>query len=249
MKKGFTFKQFHVDDHGCGMPVSTDGVLLGAWASLPHPEATPGTNALLDIGCGSGLLALMAAQRIAAQYSQGSSPQILAVDIDPTAVTAARQNFILSPWHDRLQAEQQDIRSWATTQPAGAFHTILCNPPYFNSGEQANCQRRATARHTNTLSHQVLLSGLTHLLAADGCASLILPLTEGEALLAMLTDHQLYCRRLCQVRSTATKPVSRLLIELMHQPGHCEQTTLTIHQDGQYSPEFITLTRAFYLKL
>ncbi|UTM56800.1 methyltransferase [Photobacterium sp. CCB-ST2H9] len=244
MKKGFTFKQFHVDDHGCGMPVSTDGVLLGAWAQLPQSAITPGRNALLDIGCGSGLLALMAAQR-----TQASAPKILAVDIDPAAVAAARQNFAASPWHNRLQAEQQDIREWAAAQAAGSFSAIWCNPPYFNSGEQASCQRRATARHTDTLSHQALLTGLRHLLAADGCASLILPLTEGEALLTMLADHQLHCRRLCQVRSTNAKPVSRLLIELMHQPGDHEQTTLTIHQNGQYSPEFTELTRAFYLKL
>ncbi|MBD8512776.1 methyltransferase [Photobacterium sp. CAU 1568] len=247
MNKGFTFKHFHVDDHGCGMPVSTDGVLLGAWAwvsSCRDSQTQVNRQTILDIGCGSGLLSLMAAQR-----TQSGTADILALDIDPAAVTAAGKNFSASPWSVRLRAERQDIREWVRSQPKGRFQAILCNPPYFNHGEQANCQRRATARHTDTLSHSELLSCLQYLLAPAGQASLILPVYEGEALLTMLADYGLHCRRLCRVKSTAAKPVHRLLIALSPQDGDCDETQLTINQQGQYSAGFTALTRDFYLKL
>ncbi|WP_120511660.1 tRNA1(Val) (adenine(37)-N6)-methyltransferase [Photobacterium salinisoli] len=247
MNKGFTFKQFHVDDHGCGMPVSTDGVLLGAWARVSSCRDSQTGNScqtILDIGCGSGLLSLMAAQR-----TQSGTADILALDIDPAAVAAAGKNFSASPWSAQLQAERQDIRKWASSQPKGRFQTILCNPPYFNSGEQANCPRRATARHTDSLPHRELLSCLQYLLAPVGQASLILPLYEGEALLTMLDDYDLHCRRLCRVKSTASKPFHRLLIALSPQAGECDEAQLTIHQQGRYSAEFIALTQDFYLKL
>ena len=170
MAKGFTFKQFHVNDYGCGMPVSTDGVLLGTWADLPEQ------GQILDIGTGSGLLALVAAQRSAAR-----AIPVIAVEIDPAAAKAASQNFALSPWADRLQCIEQDVESWADQQPAGRFEAIVCNPPYFNTGQQAGCQARATARHTDSLSHHALLTVIRHLLSETGTASLILPEIRGPA--------------------------------------------------------------------
>ncbi|MGF1685562.1 methyltransferase [Photobacterium japonica] len=239
MAKGFTFKQFHVNDHGCGMPVSTDGVLLGAWATL-----TP-RGPMLDIGCGSGLLALMIAQR-----TQLDAPAaITAIDIDTGAVTAATLNFAASPWAERLHAQHADLAAWTAQQPAASFHSIVCNPPYFNSGEQAHCQARATARHTDSLSHATLLASLSHLLSEHGTASLILPEYEGQRLMAVAADHQLYCTQVCEVRSTATKPISRLLIALSHSPQTCEYSTLTIHEADRYSAHFTALTQDFYLKM
>lgn len=238
MAKGFTFKQFHVDDYGCGMPVSTDGVLLGTWAELP------GQGPILDIGTGSGLLALIAAQR-----SDKNANPIVAVEIDPAAAQAARKNFDRSPWASRLQCAEHNIESWAGTQPAASFSAIVCNPPYFNSGLQANCQARATARHTDTLPHQTLLAVIRHLLDESGTASLILPEFEGRQLLSLAASHQLYCRRLCEVRSTENKPVSRLLLALSRQQGEMHTEQLSIHHQGQYSAGFRALTRDFYLKL
>ena len=238
MAKGFTFKQFHVDDYGCGMPVSTDGVLLGTWAELPEH------GQILDIGTGSGLLALIAAQRSAL-----TALSIVAVEIDPAAAKAAGQNFERSPWSDRLQCIEQDVESWAGQQAPGSFGAIVCNPPYFNSGQQADCQARATARHTDSLSHHKLLAVIRHLLSDTGTASLILPEFEGRQLLKLAASHQLFCRRLCEVRSTEKKPVSRLLIALSPQPGEMHTEQLAIHHLGQYSAAFAALARDFYLKL
>ncbi|MDX1303327.1 tRNA1(Val) (adenine(37)-N6)-methyltransferase [Photobacterium sp.] len=245
MAKGFTFKQFHVDDDGCGMPVSTDGVLLGAWAELPRQ------GQIVDIGTGSGLLALMAAQRTAALPCT-----ISAIELDIAAAKAARHNFAASPWPARLHCIQQDIVHWMATQPAHSVDAIICNPPYFNSGLQADCEARATARHTDNLSHDVLLTTIQHLLTTEGAASLILPEYEGRQLLQSVAAYGLHCQRLCAVKSTEKKPASRLLIALS--PVRCARTIadetyqeeqLCIHDRGQYSSDFIALTRDFYLKL
>lgn len=238
MTKGFTFKQFHVNDHGCGMPVSTDGVMLGAWATLdPH-------GPILDIGTGSGLLALMAAQR-----TEGHQAVITAVEIDPGAARAARHNFMDSPWFDRFRVAECDIASWSASQPQGQVNSLICNPPYFNHGEQADCSARATARHTNTLSHHTLLAAISHLLSPTGIASVILPTYEGHQLIQAAASHQLFCHKICEIRTTDTKPVSRLLIALAHTDSTTTTESLVIHQNGTYSAAFTTLTRDFYLKM
>ncbi|WEM41891.1 methyltransferase [Photobacterium sp. DA100] len=238
MAKGFTFKQFHVNDHGCGMPVSTDGVMLGAWAALPV------SGQILDIGTGSGLLALMVAQRTA---EHGNA--ITAIEVDDGAAQAARRNFADSLWAPRIGLAHQTIQGWASQQPAGSVAAIVCNPPYFNHGEQADCQARATARHTDTLPHHELLAAINHLLSPTGSASLILPVYEGKQLIAAAPSHQLYCQRVCEVKTTERKVASRLLIALSASPSTCQTEQLVIHQGGEYSEAFVALTKAFYLKM
>nr|WP_051902102.1 methyltransferase [Photobacterium sanctipauli] len=211
---------------------------MGAWSEL-KPSGT-----ILDIGTGSGLLALMAAQR-----SEAIGQDIIALDIDSKAVAAAKSNFADSPWPARLAAHQYNIVAWAQQQAAGSIDTILCNPPYFNSGEQAGCQARATARHTNSLSHQDLLLSIKHLLSDTGVASLILPEYEGRQLIAMADSLSLPCSRVCEIRSTEKKPVNRLLIALSKSGRKTVSEQLVIHQQGRYSADFVALAREFYLKM
>ncbi|SMY37335.1 tRNA1(Val) (adenine(37)-N6)-methyltransferase [Photobacterium andalusiense] len=236
MSRSFSFKQFTINDHGCGMPISTDGVLLGAWARLPQQ------GHIVDIGTGSGLLALMAAQRTSATV-------ITAIELDATAVTAATANFAASPWQSRLQCIDSDITHWCQAIAAASIDSIICNPPYFNTGQQAQQQHRATARHTDTLSHQQLLATIRHLLTTDGCASLILPTYEGQQLLTQAAAYGLYCQRRCDVRSTPHKPFMRTLIELTKNCAITEQHQLCIHTENSYSSDFIALTKDFYLKM
>ncbi|QIL85012.1 methyltransferase [Vibrio sp. HDW18] len=233
INKSFQFKQFSIQEGQCGMPVSTDGVLLGSWA-FSTPPAT-----ILDIGCGTGLLSLMCAQRF-------SLAVITAIDIEASAYQATELNRKNSPWAARITSQQADILDW---QPLTRFAAIICNPPYFTSGASAQQPVRATARHTLGLSHPALIARLPQLLTSDGVASFILPKSEGEQFIALAQQAGLYLGRYCQVQATASKPVHRLLFELHRSPFISQATELVIQQHGAYSEPFCQLTRDFYLKM
>ncbi|MBY6186502.1 tRNA1(Val) (adenine(37)-N6)-methyltransferase [Marinobacter hydrocarbonoclasticus] len=230
----FTFKQFHVDDRDCGMPVSTDGVILGSWAALPE------SGQVLDLGTGSGLLALMCAQR--------SGASITAVELDPAACRQARANFAASPWADRMTLVETDVRDWSSPV---RYDAIICNPPYFNSGERSQRgNNRAQARHTDTLSHADLLTALARLLHPKGCASLILPTAEAEQLISEAPAFGLFLKRQCALSSRTGKPNQRWLLAFGTQPGEVMKEELVIHnQEGGYSSAFCALTQDFYLKM
>lgn len=236
--KDFQFKSFSIWGGESGMPVSTDGVLLGAWSAIRHAKT------ILDIGTGTGLLALMSAQR-------NPEASICAVDIEPRAITAATFNFNHSDWSQRLQLINSDISDFAFNHHE-KFESIICNPPYFNSGEQSQKGARATARHTGTLSHPALLCACWQLLASNGNASFILPTTEAEHFIEKANNNGWHLSRLCQVKTTPNKPVSRYLFELRKQPtpeNFVDDSILVIHQGDGYSAQFIALTQSFYLKM
>ena len=218
--KGFNFKQFCIEGGESGMPVSTDGVMLGAWIQSPNNAQ------ILDIGTGTGLLALMCAQRF-------TEAQVTAVDIELTAIEAAQKNVVQSPWSARVSVDHSDILDFTPTHP---FQRIICNPPYFNSGEQSKHSQRATARHTDTLGHKVLLQRCYHLLDDEGFIELAL--------------HQgWHLSRVCRVQPSEKKLVHRLLFELAKQPCDTQESHLIIHSHDGYSDDFVQLTREFYLKM
>ncbi len=231
--KGFKFKQFSIEGGESGMPVSTDGVMLGAWVECPIDAK------ILDIGTGTGLLALMCAQRF-------NQAQITAVDIEMTAVAAAKQNFTHSPWHERLTALHTDVLSFT---PPELFQRIICNPPYFNTGEQSKQSQRAIARHTDSLRHDALLKQCYQLLEEDGKASFVLPITEGEQFIELAQRQGWHLSRRCRVQPSERKPVHRLLFELAKQPCATQNSHLIIHSSDCYSDDFVQLTHEFYLKM
>ena len=237
----FTFKQFHVDDSHCGMPVSTDGVLLGAWAPLAQAKT------ILDIGAGSGLLSLMAAQR--------SEASILALEIDPMAARDCQHNIDQSPWRNRITLTQADLLDWyplAQTQTQTQFDHILCNPPYFDNGPQAQCDKRAQARHTDSLAFADLLRAIKHLLAPQGQASLILPAASLDRFLSLLPQCELALQARVDITTTPTKAPQRHLLCLSHGAPSTEVKTESLSirtASGEYSEAMVALTQAFYLKL
>lgn len=231
--KGFEFKQFKIEGGYSGMPVSTDGVLLGAWIDLTN------CSSLLDIGTGTGLLSLMCAQR-------NHKLKIEAIDIEPHAIEAARINFSSSPWSDRLTIYHNDVLKH---QFDHCFEAIICNPPYFNSGERAANSTRAVARHTSSLNHSQLLERCWSLLTATGCANFVLPATEGAQFLHIAQAQGWQLKRHCSIKPTSSKEVNRILFELSKQSVSTQYQQLIIHHNNGYSSDFIALTKDFYLKM
>jgi len=233
----FRFKQFSIDDAHCGMPVSTDGVLLGAWASAPQQ------GRLLDIGCGSGLLSLMLAQRY-------DGLAITALDIEESAVKATQKNRDNSPWCKRIFVIQANIIQWAYTQQAGSFDVIVCNPPYFTSGEIAQNKARGIARHTQRLDFLSLMRVTQYLLKPQAVAHFILPILQASQCIALAQSIGLHLVDSCMVKSTDNKPPFRHLFSLS--PcliAYREEKELRIKEKGVYSDDYVALTQDFYLKM
>ncbi len=234
--KGFTFKQFHIDHSRCAMKVGTDGTLLGAWAELPERECH-----ILDIGTGTGLIAIMVAQRTA-------SAHITAIDIDAECVAQARENVAACPWSDRIEITESSLQDFRCDRK---FDVIVSNPPYFIDSLLSPDAARTTARHTATLSFEDLAAGVMRLLAEEGRFSLILPPTEyGRFLTA--SRGRLFESRRCEVWSRPESGVKRIMAEFSTTPPAAPVIAekLTIEDKGPmgYSDEYRALTRDFYLK-
>ena len=230
----FTFKQFTVYHDRCAMKVGTDGVLLGAWTDVSNARR------ILDIGTGTGLIALMVAQRT-------TNVQITAIDIDAEAVNQARENVSSSPWKNRVGVMLQDVCTY--TSDTG-FDTIVSNPPYFIDSLKCPDSQRATARHTDTLDAPRLLEKVAELLTPDGRFSLILPADQTDELLRIAKTQGLYPSRWTQVITRPGLPPKRSLVEFRKNAQAYSVNELVIELDRHvYSEEYIALTREFYLKL
>lgn len=233
--KGFTFKQFHIDHSRCAMKVGTDGTLLGAWTTLPD------SGRILDIGTGTGLIAIMAAQR---------SPQsrITAIDIDEECIAQARENVIHSPWPDRVEVIHSSLQEFSVEE---RFDLVITNPPYFVDSLLSPDAARSTARHTDSLPFVDLVKGVERLLTPEGRFALILPPPEMERLLSVARA-RLFPERRCEVWTTPKSGCRRVMMELRLSPpeGKPRQERLIIEDSGPqgYSDEYRSLTRDFYLK-
>ena len=222
------------------MKVGTDALLLGAWSSVPT------TGDCLDIGCGSGVLSRMLAQRT------GPSQLVDAVELDTAAAAEARQNAAASPWSNRIRVIERDILTYpgsADHLAARCYQQILSNPPYFTAALTNPDRQKQLARHNDQLPFAGLLQTAATLLAAQGRFSLILPTEEADRLLALALCTDWYLLRVQQVRSQPDKAPSRTLLEL----GRYSSATVHLpelmirDQQGQYSPAYRQLLADFYL--
>jgi len=217
-------------------PVGTDGVLLGAWADVTQ------VRTILDIGTGTGLIALMLAQRT----EDIPGIRIQAIDFLQAAASCAQGNFARSPWAGRIQVAEQRIQDYAET--AGArFDLIVSNPPFFTETTRSPDPNRSQSRNSDALAIRDLLSAVGQLLAPQGRFCAVLPLREGQFLQEQGALSGLYCTRLTQVHSRKEKPLERILVQLERNPYPFERSCLVIQEhDHTYSEAFRELTSAFY---
>lgn len=231
---GFTFKQFHVAHDRCAMKVGTDGILLGAWAPLA------GARRVLDIGSGSGLIALMLAQR------STNDCQIDAVELDKDAAEQARENVAASPWAHRVSIMRSAIQEYQ----AAPYDLIVSNPPYFVAGQTFSDPARALARHTAGLDPRALLAACQRLLAPSGQVALVVPTPMADEILCISANFELHVSCYTAVITREGKEANRVLLLLGRGLNRCERGEIVIHSATRgYSDRYIQLTSPFYLKM
>ena len=230
----FRFKQFYVDDSRCAMKVGTDGVLLGAWA-----ECGDGVCRLLDVGTGSGLVALMLAQR-------NPYAHISAIDIDANAIAQTSENFRNSLWNDRLECTCIALQDYSS----GKFDYIVSNPPFFNNSLKAPDAARSTARHTDTLSTADLFSHSARLLNDSGVFSLIVPAWDEDLVMQTAKQYGFSLKRCCRVKGREEKPVKRLLLSFTKETKEqnvIEENLVLEEGINSRTAAYSLLAREFYL--
>lgn len=234
-KDCFTFKQFVVYQDRCAMKVGTDGTLLGAWAAMERPDGR-----ILDIGTGTGLIALMMAQRYPAA-------RVTAIDIDQAAVEQATDNVQKSPFADRIEVRMADVNAFEAGE---GYDAIVCNPPYFNNALLCPDNQRTQARHTLSLSYGQLMSAAYRLLDDAGLFSVIIPNDSFQQLESEAHLAGFFLSRVYGVRTITGKPVKRYMIELRKHPDKelVKNDVLIEDSPNNRSDWYRELTKDFYIK-
>ena len=256
----FRFKKFEVVNERSAMKVNTDGVLLGAIMTM-----TADDRRLLDIGTGTGTIALMAAQRLMDHtgcsfidaQDDNAVIRIDAIDIDEPSASEAAANFAKSPWADILNAYNLPLDDFAASlknsDPAQCepvlYDLIFSNPPYFDNALQAPEERRNAARHTSTgLSYREILDFASKNLSPNGRVALVLPADTELDLIRYARMSGLHLFRITRVRTVPRKAPTRIIAEFSRQRSDEPiNTILTIQESGEYSQEYLDLMREFYL--
>jgi tRNA1Val (adenine37-N6)-methyltransferase len=231
----FNFKQFSINQSGNVFRVGTDGVLLGAWVD------TAEVSSVLDIGTGTGLLALMMAQRI-------PDACITAIEPDQESFLCATENIRRSAWSATIDLRNWSLSEYRQENPA-RFDLIITNPPFFASSLQNRDQQKANFRHSSSLPHEEIISFAAEYLSDNGRLSLILPYAEGNVFIAGAAIAGLFCSRMTRVRALPGSPVNRLLLGFSRKSGSSPVKILTTGHPahGGYTSDYKELTKEFYL--
>lgn len=235
--KGFQFKEFKVEQDRCAMKIGTDGVLLGAWVDVPEH-----INSILDIGTGTGIIALQLAQRSDAEV-------IDALEIEPQAFEQAVENFENSLWADRLYCYHASLQEFVS-EIDEKYDLIISNPPYFNDTFKDLEKQRALARHTQELTFKELLEGVAKVLAIDGTVAFIIPYKEEISFLELAQNVNLFPSKISRYRGNINSELKRSLIQLKNEPHALVQEEFFLeHSRHEYSDHYKSLVKDFYLKL
>ena len=234
MKKPlFRFKQFDVAHDQCAMKVNTDGVLLGAWAEVNDAKS------ILDIGTGTGVIALMLAQR-------NSEAIIDAIDIDKDACKQARENFKQSKWSEQLNVFHSPLQGFT---PGKKYDAIISNPPYFIDDFKTGNPQKDIAKHSVALSYGQLIVGISQLLSEEGKVFLVLPSFQYSKIETIAGRENLFITKAAEVIAVEGKPPYLLLVQLERSKKQFSKERVTIqNSDGNFTDEYKLLTKEFYLK-
>ena len=239
MKKPFRFKRFNIEQDRTAMKIGTDGVLLGAWTSIEHDPVS-----ILDIGTGTGVIALILAQRTSAEL-------IDALEIDEDAYEQAVENFENSDWGDRLFCYHAAFDEFVEEmQKEEKYDLIVSNPPFYSADYSSGDVKRDRARFAQALPFEELLEGVSLLLSKKGKFNVIIPHSEEEKFLDMAADFKLFTQRISRVKGTPDSDIKRSLLELSFLDTSPEEDELIIEiARHQYTPQYIELVKDFYLKM
>lgn len=230
----FKFKQFTIVQDGCAMKVGTDGCLLGGWFDCSH------SINILDIGCGSGLIAIMAAQRCNAT--------ITGIEIDKNAAEQARENVKNSPWEERIEIVNDDLLNYTGDKK---FDTIVSNPPYFVNSLKCDDTSRTLARHSDSLGSREFFSKCAELSTPAPVVAIIIPTDIIEEWQSSAKEYGFNTKRITFVKTTPKKMPKRVLLEfvrtIVDKPE--EKTLVLENSPGEYSEEAKKILRDFYLKI
>tara|TARA_R110002049_G_scaffold306331_1_gene504639 strand:- start:64 stop:744 length:681 start_codon:yes stop_codon:yes gene_type:complete len=226
------------------MKIGTDGVLLAAWTSLDNNPYS-----ILDIGAGTGIIALMLAQR-------STADTIEAIELDDDAFEQCTENFEASIWADRLFCfhagfdEFVDEYDTSEVDNDELYDLIVSNPPFYTEEVTSGYEARDNARQNSSLPFNELLSGVSKLLAPNGVFSTIIPFKEEEIFITLAASFQLFPKRITRVKGNATALVKRSLIEFQLATVTLQTSELIIEEERhQYTQDYIDLTKDFYLKM
>ncbi|PZX95030.1 tRNA (adenine-N(6)-)-methyltransferase [Flavobacterium aquariorum] len=234
----FQFKQFSLEQDRCAMKIGTDGVLLGAWTPIENNPFS-----VLDIGTGTGIIALMLAQRSHAE-------QIDALEIDENTYEQAVDNFENSPWGDRLFCFHAGLDEFVE-EPEDEYDLIVSNPPFYTEDYKTENQQRDLARFSDALPFEDLIEAAALLLSENGIFSVIIPFKEEENFIAIAKEYELHPIKITRVKGNPNSDIKRSLLAFSSNESDTILKDELIIETGRhiYTPEYIELTKDFYLKM
>ncbi len=234
----FSFKQFSIQQDRCAMKIGTDGVLLGAWTPIENNPFS-----ILDIGAGTGVIALMLAQR-------SNAEQIDALEIDEEAYEQSVDNFENSPWSDRLFCFHAGLDEFVE-EPEDEYDLIVSNPPFYTDDYKSENEQRDLARFADAMPFEDLIEAAALLLSENGVFSVIIPFKEEESFLALAVAYELYPLKITRVKGTPTTEIKRSLLAFSRNENAIITAGELIIETSrhQYTTEYIELTKDFYLKM
>ena len=233
----FKFKQFAVNQDRCAMKIGTDAVLLGAWCPIDNNP-----KSILDVGAGTGILALILAQRT-------NADQIDALEIDEEAYEQCVENFENSPWADKLFCYHAALDEFVD-DPEDEYDLIISNPPFYSEDFKTTDEQRDLARFQDAMPFEDLIEAADLLLSENGTFAVVIPYKEEERFIDLCAEYELYAVKATRVKGSQKTPIVRSLLAFcrMEQTPLIDELVIEISRHN-YTPEYIELTKEFYLKM